>query len=382
MLKLVFHVWRRVAAALVMGAGLASSVQAQIDPNLSRPIIHIAYSLSNQQNNTVVRFLQRQDRAFITTSFPTGGAGSGVYEDVPAPLVLSPDKQFLCAVNPGSGTVSLFKVDTTNGNLTLIGQAGASVPFGATPVGVAISTRNVAYVVYRDAGTSIAAFRLQATGISEISSSARSLFSPADALQIAVSPNADVLVVSQRTAGRLASFALDATGMPSLFEQDFPANAPFGLAFNRRDFLFATDVQFGGLNAFTVSSAGEVSGVNAVGVGQTTRAVVPTQSDKFVFVSDPLERRIARFNTDTLTGRVSLSQAVAATTDQWPFDLALSPKTSTVPQFLYALNRAALDTTANQSIQVFSVDNTTGALSLVSTILGVPFTANGLVALQ
>ena len=365
-------------------------VQAQIDPEASLPIIHTVYTLSNSPSNSVLRLLQRDGKPFRQVGFATGGSGTGTFLDAPAPLALSPDGKFLVAVNPASNNVSLFSVNQNNGNLTLVGQptgTTGAIP-GIQPIGVAISSINVAYVLFAGfpgQGGSITAFSITSNGLVELSNSAQSLSTNAQPFQIAVSPTNDLVVVTERTANLITAYSLDSTGRPGFpIPNSTPGTSPLGITFNRLGFVFNADSVLGNVNSYFTnpgfSSVTPVSrNIKAAGQEGTAR-VVTTFNSRFVYASNPLSRSISRFDANTGTGAITVGQAVAAQTDQWPFDLGMSPKDSSGNQFLYSLNRAALTTSAPATVQLFRVNQTTGVLTVVTTITGIPFTCNGLAA--
>ncbi|MBI4747439.1 MAG: beta-propeller fold lactonase family protein [Acidobacteria bacterium] len=379
-----------VISVLSILSTFSQSASAQIDPEAALPIIHTVYTLSNATNNSVLRLLQREGKPFRQVGFATGGSGTGTFLDAPAPLALSPDGRFLVAVNPGSNNVSLFSVNQNNGNLTLTGQpAGTTgaIP-GIQPIGVAISSTNKAYVLFAGfpgQGGSITAFSITSNGLVELSNAARSLSTNAQPFQIAVSPNNDLVVVTERTANVITAYSLDSTGRPGFaIPNPTPGISPLGITFNRLGFVFSADSVLGNVNSYftnpAFSSVTPVSrNIKAAGQEGTAR-VVATFNSRFVYASNPLSRSISRFDANTGTGAITVGQAVAAQTDQWPFDLGLSPRDGSGAQFLYSLNRASLLTTAPQTIQLYRVNQTTGALTFVTTISGIPFTCNGLAA--
>jgi 6-phosphogluconolactonase len=387
--------WGRVVCLVALFSVLFSSVASAqvIDPDASLPIIHSVYTLSNSSSNAVLRYQQKEGKPFKLASYPTGGNGTGSFLENAGALALSPNGQWMVAVNPASDNVSLFSV-AANGALTLVGQPARTTgfPIGIFPASVVISNANIAYVLFQ--GTpgntgSVTAFSITSSGLQAIANSGRSLTASAsNPAQIALSPSQRALVVTEGFANRIDTILLDAAGRPVSEAIINPSGGsfPFGAAFNPLGTLFVAHSVSSCLESASVNTTNGFISPNTVCASPTgqegTSRVGVTSNSKFVYVSNSISKTISRFASTTTppVGMLSLGASVAAQTDLNPFDISLSPATSTAPQFLYVLNRDRLSNGTPQTIQLFQVNANNGNLTFVTTITGIPFGVTGLVA--
>ena len=145
--------------------------------------------------------------------YETGGRGSG---GLIAPLgsqgalTLSQDHTLLFAVNAGSGTVSVFKVE--NSRLFLIDEISAA---GSEPVAVA-QQGNLVYVLDAGGQGSVTGYRLQFDGTLKQIENSTAFLTPFDggsgAGSLSISPNGRFLLVTERVANTVDAFPINADG--------------------------------------------------------------------------------------------------------------------------------------------------------------------------
>ena len=153
-------------------------------------------------------------------------------------LVLSQDGSFLFAANPGSGTITTFRVVPSG--LAFVGETNSG---GAEPISIAIHG-DLLYVLNT---ASITGFRILGDGrLSEIPSSTRFLATVGGrdlgASDIGFSPNGSFLVVTERNANQIVVFPVQAdstTGAPVLNPSH--GNTPFALAFTPGEVLLVAE---------------------------------------------------------------------------------------------------------------------------------------------
>lgn len=204
--------------------------------------------------------------------------------------------------------------------------------------------------------------------------------------QLALGPSENVLAITDRARHLINTFTLDAAGLPSAFDTiNFASGiGPFGLGFNNFGSLFVAEANTSTLSSYAVAN-GQLSPVSRSvrpGLQEGTSRAVATANSRFVFTSNSLSRTISRYDSSRVgvVGTLTLGHEIAGQPTRNPYDLALSPRTATAPQFLYVLNRDAQNATVPVTIDLFQVDTSTGTLSRIATLPSAPATATGLAA--
>ena len=277
-----------VAAALlplIVGAG---STAASADESAKKHSARLdlrdgaVFSMSNAPaGNSVVAFYRADDGTLTPAgSFPTGGTGSGGFEDSANALVLGSasgesapnnfieSSELLFATNPGSDNISVFRVKHDRLQLVEVEPSNGMKPVSITVHG------GVAYVLnngetvdglvppncVEGSSPSITGFTVSNSGnLTPIPGSTRMLSGDkfSGCAQVSFNPKGTVLVVTERTArtatqvagdeGVINTYVVNSDG--TLGEQkvfDATGQGPFGFTFNKAGALLTTE-QFDGL---------------------------------------------------------------------------------------------------------------------------------------
>lgn len=392
--------------AEVLGSQGSQEARGSEKINLNRGAV---YTMSNaREGNVVVAFSRAPDgRLTRAGDFPTGGTGSGSFEDTANGLVLasteveaSPNNlsgngKFLFATNAGSNSITVFRVEKEGLRTVEVQESG-----GEKPVSVSIAN-GLLYVLHSGetnddlipenctsgALPTITGFRVASDGsLSPIAGSTRTLSEDpfSGCAQVSFAPGGDVLVVSEREAevlpgqtdnemddagdeGVLVTFTVNADGTlgnKQIF--DATGEGPFGFTFTRTGTLVLTEQQDGPAgpgrgtaSTYAVGSDGTLTPTSgSVGNGGTdTCWFVVTNNGKLAFAASFFpDARISSYRVGS-DGSLSLIQAVAADTNTGTADLALSRN----GKFLYNIN--AFEGT----ISAFEVGND-GSLTQIQTI--------------
>jgi 6-phosphogluconolactonase len=326
------------------------------------------YTMTNDASENSILVYSRNSNGLLTFRGPvsTHGRGSGGVLDPlqsQGSLVLSQDGSFLFAANPGSGTITTFRVVPSG--LAFVGEADSG---GAEPISIAIHS-DLLYVLNT---ASITGFRILGDGrLSEIPSSTRFLATVGGrdlgASDIGFSPNGSFLVVTERDANQIAVFPVQAdgtTGAPVVNPSH--GNMPFALAFTPGGVLLVAEA--GGVTA-------ESSYSIAVGTLQLISGSVPTQGaaacwnvvtrdGKFSIVTNAGSSTEALFSVSP-SGQLSFVSSTSAGPNTAPLDTALT----TNGLFLYTLDGGT------GSISEFRFDESSQTLTLLGRI-SVGLTAN------
>lgn len=371
-----------VLAGVVLRAGPAGADGRS--PNL---LAGGVYGMSNDRaGNAVVAFARAADGTLTSVgSFPTGGTGSGSFEDSDNGLVLgsargevSPNNliqngRLLFATNAGSNSLSVFRVHPAGLELVEVTDSG-----GEKPVSVTVN-RGIVYVLnsgeliddlFDENGEvipncttgelpSVTGFTVSRDGqLKPISGSTRQLSGDpfSGCAQVSFNPSGDLLVVTERTAripgqapddeGVINTFAVNDDG--TLGEQrmlDATGQGPFGFTFTGDGALLTTE-QFDGLMGpgrgaaagYTVNADGTLTATSSsVNNGGTdTCWIVATDNGRYAYASSFFGTgRISSYRIGQ-GGALELLDAEAAddTVQLGASDLALSR----FSRYLYQLN--------------------------------------------
>jgi 6-phosphogluconolactonase len=300
----------------------------------------------------------------------TGGLGSGGGLGNQGGVAATDNGKTLLVVNAGSNDVSVFSV--RNSGLTLTDRLHAG---GVTPVSIGVHD-DIVYVL--NAGSdNISGFRLKHNKLTPIAGSTVPLSGAGTApAQIAFNPAGDVLLVTEKATNKIVAYTVNRHGVASgPVVQTSNGATPFGFAFDRRGHALVSEA-FGGtasaLSSYQVSGNGVIRSVSHSidATGQKAACwVVVTRNGKFAYITNTASGTLSSYAIDR-DGSLRLIASVAATTGAGPIDMDLSKDSQT----LFVLNAGS------HSLQSFEVDTSSGHLTPLETLSGVPASANGLVA--
>ncbi|MFB9313802.1 lactonase family protein [Nocardioides plantarum] len=340
--------------------------------------------------NEVVAF-GRDSRGRLTEvgRFPTGGAGSGSFEDSAQGIVLgteegetSPtqivdDARLLFVVNAGTADITVFRVDADRLERLSVTPTGGARPVSLTVRNGMLYVLNSGEVdrrLFLGGGAalencahggkpSITGFRVSAEGVlTPIPDSTRSLSEQAESgcAQVSFSPDGETLVVTERvasvdegTVGALVSYDVEDDGTLGDKTVSAPTgNGPFGFTFTPQGLLLSTEQNGGYANPGGGGAAvydvdgGQLSPLGeTVGNNQTdTCWIVVTHDQRFAFTSSPFEGGAISTYSLSSGGALTLAHPSATAKDgvdvidnvvtNGVTDLALSQDS----RFLYQLN--------------------------------------------
>jgi 6-phosphogluconolactonase len=304
-----------------------------------------------------------------------GGLGSGSGLGSQGSLVLSPERNWLFAVDAGSNQISVVAVDF-RGNLTLVSVSSSG---GVDPVSLTFSDNRL-YVVNAGDSTNagnVAGFRVLPNGkLKPIKGSTQPLSAanPAPA-QVQADPTGDTLVVTEKATNEIDSYQIRPDG--SLGEPRVTpstGNEPFGFAFNPVHlFQFIVSDAFGGAtNAGAMTSYrlhnGNVELEDGPVADQQTAPcwVVITSNGRFTYTSNTGSGSVSGYRIGQ-DGKLALLPSIASTgTGSAPTEMALTGSS----RFLYVLDPG----TATLSAFQVQGDGSLAAVGLGSITLSTSIT--------
>ena len=368
-----------LALTLLLSLG-AWGAAAGVDAGADGP--GAVYAMTNDATNNQVVVLNRAADGTLTPagSFPTGGMGSGTFENSANGLILGEQSsnnlngsyKYLYATNAGSDSISVFR--TTQDGLELVEVEPSN---GDHPISVTVH-HNLLYVLNGGASNctggapTISGFTIEPRGaLTPIPGSTRSVSGGANSgcAQVSFTPSGDVLVVTQRQADKIDTFLVDrGTGLTTgPIVNETTGNGPFGFTFTQRGQLLTTE-NFGaaplqgGAASYEVPNDGVL-----VPLGPTARNgrsdtcwIVNTDNGKYAYTTNFQTGDISSFRVEP-DGTLVLLNPVAAMIGIGASDEALSGDS----RFLYARN--ALQGT----ISAFQVEPD-GSLTRLQDIVALP----------
>ncbi len=336
------------------------------------------YTLSNQASGNAVLDYTRGSSGTLTynTSYATGGTGTGGGLGNQYAVIITEgdeDDDVLLAVNPGSNSISSFKIKENGLQLKSTVSSGGTRPVSIT------QNKDIVYVLNAGGTGNISGFKLGNNNkLTAIANSTRPLSSIASgAAEVAFVNNGKVLVVTEKATNKIITYTVNEWGVPGIMHSITSANpTPFGFEPGRNGNIFVSEAVGGAPGASTLSSYhvnnnGTIYLIaGPVGANQSAACwVVITNNGKYAFTTNTASNNLSTFNVNKNTGSITVNTAIAATTDMGPIDAALSSNS----KYLYILNAGS------HTIGVYAVANN-GSLSSVQTVTGIPVGANGLAA--
>ncbi len=274
------------------------------------------YVQTNEQENRVVAFRREGDGSLtVIGSYPTGGSG----DDKPhltsqGSVVLSGDGRHLVVTNAASDDVTVFTVGA-GGEL----EAAGRTPSGSAPKSVA-EHGGLVYVL--NTGTAmVTGFRLGEGGLKPIAGGETSLSAPdADGAQVGFTADGSTLVVTERGANSISSFAVGTDGtLGSLHAVESSGPTPYGFAITSDGTLVVTEA-FGARKGAAAASSYSVDGATitpvtqSVGNGRSEICwAVVTADGRHAFTTNFADGAVSRYRIDT-DGSLTLEDATAGVT--------------------------------------------------------------------
>ena len=308
-------------------------------------------------------------------SFDTGGTGTGTGLGNQGALVMSSDNEYLYVVNPGSNSVSSFKVYDTG--IELVDEEPID---GVTPVSLTVKD-DLLYVV--SAGSdSITGLSIDDDGdLTPLAGSTQSLSTTGTGpAQIQFSPDGTALVVTEKATNLILVFPVSEAGLaePAIVNPS-AGITPFGFDFDLRGYLIVSDAVGGAEGASTVSSYDLLADGTLVPVSpavETTQSaacwVVVAPNGLTAFVTNTLSESITALNINR-SGELLLKEEDGLSAATIPGSMPLDAAMSANGIFLYAIS--AFDGSisayrATRNGQLIPMEGVTGIVTTVTGLVG------------
>ncbi|MEU4551805.1 lactonase family protein [Micromonospora violae] len=322
---------------------------------------------TNKAEGNTIKVYDRDEDGRLTKAgeYETGGLGGFT---IGAPLdalasqgSLTYHKGLLFAVNAGSNTVTVFRVDGTRLHKLQVIWSG-----GLLPVSVA-ARGDLVYVLNAGGEGSVQGFELHKGRLSRIEDANRSLglhngnppaFGTAPA-QVKIDPDSEFVLVSTKAANVMFSYEIGRHGQLSRNPVISDAgNTPFGFTFDTDDTLLVAESGSNSVSRFELEDDGALDQIGpSVPNGQQATCWIQRVGD-FFYVANAGTSTISSYRVND-HGKLELVEGVAADTGGGSIDMTASDG------FLYVQNATA------GNVQGYEVGKD-GSLKLVTTVEGLP----------
>lgn len=304
----------------------------------------------------------------------TGGKGNGKALGNQGGLTLSDDGSWLYVVNPGSDSLSVFRVDGTNLTRTDVEPSRGDKPISVTTHG------NLVFVLNAGGRGNIRGFVRDSSGrLSFVGASKRPLSGGAtEPAQIGFSPSGNYLFVSEKATDRLTRYAISgggAAGPPKWTASAGPE--PFGFDFSSDGTLVVSEagnhVEDGSsASSYRLGSGG--TPITVSGAVPTTETAACwtaiTPDGTYAYVTNTPDNSISGFRIGG-NGSLTMLDPDGRTAVTGGGSLPIDLDTSADGKFLYVL------TFGTHRILAYAI-NADGSLSSRPGVGGLPGKANGL----
>jgi 6-phosphogluconolactonase (cycloisomerase 2 family) len=342
---------------------------------------HVVFVQTNQPTGNQIVVYDRAEDGTLSEAgrYDTGGLGGtavGAPSDRLASqgsLVYDHGNRLLFAVNAGSDTVSVFRVD---GDLLVLEQVLPSG--GGFPASIAVH-RDLLYVLNAGDTGVLQGFRIAGDMLQPLAGSARSLglanADPPGFLtspgQVGFTPDGEQLIATTKASGsQIQVFDVGPDGLLSATAVHNPSATPvpFAFTFSHANRLVMGEAGVSAVTTYVVNDDGTLSAPHSLSDGQAALCWI-TRVRRFYYVSNTGSNNISGYRVEP-DGQPMLigPTGIVATTEMGPIDSAQSGS-----RFLY------VETGVSGTIDEFRV-NGDGTLAEIGKVVGLPPGIEGIAA--
>jgi 6-phosphogluconolactonase (cycloisomerase 2 family) len=207
----------------------------------------------------------------------------------------------LIAVNPGSDTISVFRVDGDRLSLSQVVWSGGDFPVSVTVHG------NHAYVLNALGGGSLYGYRIDGGHLAPIAGSYRALNLGTTAKsqftatpgQVAFTPDGSrLLVTTKATTNAVDVFAVHGDGRLSASPavNPLPGDVPFAVAFDQAGHVAVAEAGPSAIATFTLSRGGTLTQLDAADTGQMATCWV-VRAGQYLYTSNAGSGSVSGYST-------------------------------------------------------------------------------------
>lgn len=363
-----------IAAAVISVASVPAQASEGEDGNG-----HAVFVQTNSLSGNAIAAYHRNADGTLTyrTSYATGGLGgreSGAAVDALASqnsLLLVREARLLLAVNAGSNSVSVFRVEGDRLHLNQVISSG-----GPFPTGLAVHD-DLVYVMDAGGQGYVSGYTLEDGRLQPIAGSTRSLglggnpvpFFLGSPAEVGFTPDGAHLVVTTKTHNTVDVFAVGEEGQLSAQPvKNAVSGVPFAFLFDHAGRLVLNYAGSSSLQTFTVGANGTISPADAAVSDGQAGLCWATAARGFVYTGNTGKDNVSQFRVNA-DGSITLVRAIAASGIRGAIDIGQAGG-----RFLY------VESEVESSVHAFAIgaDGSLAAIQVVTVPDG--FSLEGIVA--
>ena len=281
-----------------------------IDPVEESELEGAVFTLTNDFDDNAVVFYERDEDGALTLvgTYSTGGQGFNINEpESPAfndplgsqgAIAMSPDREYLYAVNAGSNSVTSFRIEEDRLERISTVSSGGMVPIAVT------ATNDNVYVVNNGGPGSVTAYSVDDGTLTTMNDGTTTLGREdgLGAATVLVHPDGDYVVVTTKPDSKVILFETEGNGnLRSFTEMDAAGTTPFGSAWLNDDVLLTTEAFMGNMGEGALTSYrlddGALTAVTpSLGTNQTASCwVVLSPDNEYAYTSNTPDGTITTF---------------------------------------------------------------------------------------
>lgn len=362
-----------IAAAALLALLTASALAggaAYAQPNAPQAVGAV-YVMTNATAGNSILVYNRQANGNLKSvgQYYAGGTGTGAGLGSQGSLILSPDNQWLFAVNAGSNSISSLRVSLSGLALVDTVDSGGTRPISLT------FAKNHLYVLNAGDTGNIAGFNVDGDG--KLSSNGITQPLSGDATnpaQIWFSFKGKNLVVTEKATSKIDVYPVNADGEAGApIVQDSAGPTPFGFDISKRVMVVSeAGNPESTLSSYRVQANGTivVKSPSVVAPGQRASCwLVITKNGRFAYTTNAQTGTISAYRVARSGELTLVGNGVAGVVGGAPTDMDLTPESD----FLYSLNSSL------HTVDGFGVSSH-GRLSKLASVDSIPAGAVGLAA--
>lgn len=318
--------------------------------------------------SSVPRFAYATDLIDNTISIYTVNAGTGqlrhngytLVNGNPVAVAIGPTGKFAYTADSATNSISAYSINTSTGALGKV--AGSPLPTGNGPNSVAVDPSGVFVYTANQAGD-VSGFAINPTtgGLTAVSGSPFS--AGTQPVAVRVHPSGQFLYVANAASSNISAYRIDAvTGALSQIPgSPFPTGMqPFGLEVDATGrLIYVANEISKSVTAFAIDqNSGTLTEVpgSPFPAGDSPNSLTIDPSSKYVYVTNTDAGTVSAFSIGA-TGALTAIAGSPFSTGTMPNCVKVDPS----GKFAYVVNLSTL----SESVTVFSVNATTGALTFV-----------------
>jgi 6-phosphogluconolactonase len=374
----------RVTRGLLAITIAVGAVSAPFGIAQSKPHAGAVFVMTNAASKNEVISYNRAANGSLTEAdrYDTQGRGSGGTTDPlesQGSLTLSQDNSLLFAANAGSGNITVFSVH--NANLTFLNKVPSG---GSEPVAIT-EHQNLVYVLNTGGAGSVVGFTLDFGGqLKQIKNSTAFLTATTTGgASLAVSPDGQFLVVTERIANNIDTFRIqpDGTLAPIVVNAN-PAAGTFSLSFTPDGTAIvsetgaATATNGSAISSYSIRPNGKLTPISQSvptdAAGNCWNAITP--NGKFVYTSNSGSDNISGFAIGAGGALTPIGGTIVGNNPQGSHNVDIAVTAD--GNYVYTIN------SMSGAIGIFRIEQD-GALTSLGDVGGLPQSVgfNGIAAL-